>query len=399
MVLEAGTDMQLMVRIARSANDEQVDPSTLALSLSRPSNGSSETDRALFGTFLESWYGKSFSDSPLYIFQEMQNRGLPGPYYAVVADRSVDVPEGCTPIVSGSTEYWQALHSSKFVILNTWQPTGYVKQRGQIVVQTWHGTPLKHLGIDTPERQGKKSGGIALAKGSRIWDVLVTQNMYSTEILRRAYCYDGPVAEIGYPRNDILSSNAPSIGSVEVRHVLGIPEDARVVLYAPTWREDSKGDIGPTALDVFLRSMPSDVWTILRGHSVSLRRGKDAHYDRAVDATSYPNSSELLLAADLLITDYSSIMFDFAITRKPIVYYTPDYDEYLGDDGRGGYFDLALESPGPICSNLDELSFAVEQGLSPAWEPSASYHAWVEKFCSNDDGSASSRMVDTMLEL
>src|SRR5699024_10214940 len=173
-----------------------------------------------------------------------------------------------------------------------------------------------------------------------------SQSTYATEILRRAYVFDGEVAETGYPRNDILTGPDAAAVRARTRRRLGVPSTGALVLYAPTWREHDKGTAGPLDVAELAALLPSDHRVAVRGHSVTLRRGADVTGDRIVDVTSYPEPAELMAAADVLVTDYSSIMFDFAATGRPIVFHTPDYAAYLGE-GRGGYFDLAASAPGP----------------------------------------------------
>src|SRR5699024_8873144 len=98
-----------------------------------------------------------------------------------------------------------ALGSSRVIIFNTWLPSEFRKNPDQLVVQTWHGTPLKSLGMDVPHRLGSDTAAKNLRRGSSMWDLLVSQSSYATDIFRRAYVYDGEVAEVGYPRNDALS--------------------------------------------------------------------------------------------------------------------------------------------------------------------------------------------------
>lgn len=350
----------------------------------------------LSGVFLESWYGKTFSDNPAPMVNALRAAGVPGPYRVAVADRSVECPSDVEPLIVGSEAYWMALGSSRLIVFNTWLPTGFTKRKGQYVVQTWHGTPLKSLGMDVPHRVGSAQSAENLRSGSREWDLLVSQSPYATEILRRAYVFDGEVAETGYPRNDVLTSPDSADARTRTRWRLGVPETGALILYAPTWRAQDKGSVGPLDVSELSALLPLDHVVAVRGHSVTLRRGSDVTGDRLIDVTSYPEPAELMAAADVLVTDYSSIMFDFAATGRPIVFHTPDYAEYIGE-GRGGYFDLAADAPGPLTSTTAELADAIRIALETRAR-SGGYRAWQQKFVPNDDGRAATRLAQRIAD-
>ncbi|WP_156913730.1 CDP-glycerol glycerophosphotransferase family protein [Brevibacterium album] len=344
------------------------------------------------GVFLESWYGKTVSDNPPALLEALQAEGVPGPYYVTVADRSVEYPAQAEPVIAGSRAYWQALGASRLVVFNTWLPSGFRRHKDQYIVQTWHGTPLKALGADVPHRRGKPEAVERLRKGSREWDLLLSQNPYSTEILRRAYAFEGEVAETGYPRNDRLGGSGKDALRARARADLGLSPEAVVVLYAPTFRPEAKGSLGPLDTAGLMARLPEDAVLLARGHSVTLRRGKDLRSDRVVDVTSYPEPADLMAAADCLVTDYSSIMFDFAVTGRPILYFTPDYEDYL-ETGRGGYFDLAAEAPGPLLRTETALAKALTETLYGGWTPSEAYRRWQREFVPHDDGEAARRLA------
>jgi len=350
------------------------------------------------GVFLESWYGKSFSDNPAALVRALRLAEIPGPYYATVADGSVEVPEATVPVIAGSREYWKALGGSRFVVFNTWLPSEFTKANGQFIVQTWHGTPLKTLGVHTPDRVGREKSAQRLEAGAKEWDLLVTQNPFASDVLRRAYLYSGRIVESGYPRNDLLAAPEKNERRNAVRDWLGIPHDARVVLYAPTWREEAKGSIGPLDVASLRSKLPEDVVILARGHSVALRRGADINGSGVIDVTSYPEPADLMLASDCLLTDYSSIMFDYPVLGRPIVYYAPDFEKYTMN-GRGTYFDLRDSAPGPIAVDEASLVGALDEALQRSWVPDEKYRLWKATYCPHDDGRASERVVRAMIEL
>ena len=356
------------------------------------------TPDQLEGVFLESWYGKSFSDNPAALVGALSEAGVPGPYYATVADLSVETPSTVVPVVAGSEAYWAALGRSRHIIFNTWLPGEFVKRPGQIVVQTWHGTPLKLLGVHAPKRAGNEKSALRLESGAKYWDMLVTQNPHASDVLARAYRYHGRIVESGYPRNDILSAVNRGEIRAKVRAWLGVPALARVVLYAPTWREEAKGSIGPLDIGSLKAKLPDDVIILARGHSVALRRGKDIVHQGVIDVTSYPEPAELMLASDCLLTDYSSIMFDYPVLNCPMIFYVPDLEEYT-INGQGTYFDLRDAAPGPLVADEDALVSALHCALDPSWAPDEAFNRWRNRYCVHDDGQAAMRVVEALLEV
>ncbi len=287
---------------------------------------------------------------------------------------------------------------ARYLVSNSTALGFHRKRRGTTFVQTWHGTPLKKIGFHT-RRSGSRTAQLAektLERNIPNWDLLLSPNSFSTPILREAFRYSGPIVEAGYPRNDLLLS--PEAGAIRdrVRERLGIASGRQVVLYAPTFRDERPfareadaqrlaGDLRATH-DVLLRLHKIDAGQLSAGGGTLFR-----------DVSDYPDNRELYLAADVLVTDYSSVMFDFAVTRKPMLFFTPDLAQYR-DELRGFYFDFEAEAPGPLLPSADELVRALEDLDAALAGYEAKYAAFVERFCHLDDGHASARVVDAMLE-
>jgi CDP-glycerol glycerophosphotransferase (TagB/SpsB family) len=233
------------------------------------------------------------------------------------------------------------------------------------------------------------------------WDLLLSPNPPSTPRLRQAFSYDGEVLESGYPRNDALTAPDREVVRARVRQELGIADDKTVVLYAPTWRDDREEMVDYLDLVNFADELPNDHVLLVRGHSRTLAFGQDLQAERLVDVTSYPDVADLMLIADVLVTDYSSVMFDFAGTGKPIVFFTPDLAHY-STDLRGFYFDLLAEAPGAVVHEREGLRDAIlatraESGGRGA-AARARADAWRERFTPLDDGHAGARVVQRMLD-
>jgi CDP-glycerol glycerophosphotransferase (TagB/SpsB family) len=346
--------------------------------------------------YFESWFGKNFSDSPLALFKEARRRLPDAKLYVGVADLSVALPEGAIPVVRNSRKSWMALAESKFVITNCWMPDRFERHPEQILVQTWHGTPLKLLGLDRPGSREKAGRVSKIEREANEWSLLISQNPHSTGVFRQAYAYAGEIIESGYPRNDALF-DGDDLGR-QVRESLNIPAGNRVVLYAPTWREESAGTPDLIQAGAMAEALGPDFTVLLRGHSVSLRRGQNVDAAGVIDVTSFNDPSGLMAAADILVTDYSSIMFDFTVTGKPIVFYVPDWDEYTGS-GRGVYFDLADKAPGPLCHTRDEVIAALQDLPESDKLYHEAYAAWRKEFNPWDNPKSSVVVFSRILEL
>ncbi|MCR2763500.1 CDP-glycerol glycerophosphotransferase family protein [Microbacterium sp. zg.B48] len=338
--------------------------------------------------FFESFYGRNASDNPLAIDREIARRAPEVTRYWSVVDLSVQVPEGAIPVVDGSPDWWRARGSSRLLVVNDWLRRTFSRRAGQVVVQTWHGTPLKRLALHRPGFDLRRMA--AVFKESRRWNVLLAQNPYAARVLGKAYAFlTRPIWVEGYPRNDVLVNG----DNGATREALGIRPDERVLLYAPTWRDDRTeivDFIDPAAL-----AAATDSVVLVRGHSRTLLAGRDAAGPRVLDVTGFPDTARLLLAADALITDYSSVMFDFSVTGKPMYFLVPDIAHYRGEL-RGFYFDLASHAPGPVVQTQEELVLALRDG-DPA-DFAVKYAQWRDRFNPRDDGHAAERVVDRIID-
>ena len=288
---------------------------------------SEASEGRLSGTYLESWHGRTASDNPLAIYRELVRRGVGSPYSWGVQDLSVEVPESARAVVVHSREWWLAMAGCHHMVINFWPRAEVDKLDGQILVQAWHGTPLKLLGLDRPSKAGRPGSIDVIERGIRRWDHLISQNPFSSEVFRRAYLWDGPILEVGYPRDDVLATDRGELRSA-VRRRLGVPDGVTTVIYAPTWRENDRSQVGVLDLAGVARELGSDFQVLVRGHSITLRSGASFESEALIDVTTYPDVADLLLASDMLVTDYSSIMFDFTVTGRPILFYLPDWDDY-----------------------------------------------------------------------
>jgi CDP-glycerol glycerophosphotransferase len=305
----------------------------------------------------------------------------------------------------GSREYYEALATSRFVVTNDHLPDWFTRRPDQMCLQTWHGTPLKRLGLDVLEerrtaRRVKRQWSDQVAN----WQYVVSPNRFTTEILRRAYGIDGEMLETGYPRNDVLARSDRDTFTRRLRVRLGVPEDARVVLYAPTYRDNAIDSRRRYRLDRRLdlgrlqRALGRDTVVLFRKHHYVADPVPVTADGFVRDVSSYPDGTELMLAADVLVTDYSSMMFDFANTGRPMLFFTYDLDSYQ-DEVRGFYFDFVGRAPGPLLRTTDELAAALcdIDGIQAAY--AERYREFESTFCEFDDGRAAARVVDRLFTL
>lgn len=209
--------------------------------------------------------------------------------------------------------------------------------------------------------------------------------------------------ECGYPRNDLFHASDRTKVAAAVRERLGIPAGKRVVLYAPTWREDRPQGGGRYALDLQLdlaaaeRELASDTVLLVRRHYLVADRLPDTGSGFVRDVSRYGDVGELMLISDALVTDYSSLMFDFAQTGRPMLFHTYDLAHYR-DTLRGFCFDFESRAPGPLIPDSADLVEALRDPVRATAGHAQAYEAFRRDFCDLDDGHAAQRVVDRMLQ-
>ena len=342
--------------------------------------------------FLESYRGRAAACNPRGIERALAELRPSTRRYWSVVDGSVPVPEGSVRLIEGSREWWRVRGSARVLVVNDWLRKRFRQRRHQHVLQTWHGSTLKRLARDRPD-VGLRTR-IAATREGRRWDALLAQNDFSAEHMASAYAFRGPVWVEGYPRNDILSRS--ELGA-DIRSRLGLDDARRVVLYAPTWREDRTSMVDHLDVAAFARALGPDHVLLVRGHSSTWEHGQDHAAPGLIDVTGYPDVSDLLLVTDVLVTDYSSVMFDWVSTGRPVVFFVPDLPRYRGEL-RGFYTDLLSEAPGPVVETTDDLLVAVVHAEEHRDEHADGLRNWQKRFTAHDDGNAGRRVVQRMID-
>ncbi|MFC4049409.1 CDP-glycerol glycerophosphotransferase family protein [Actinomadura syzygii] len=361
-------------------------------------------DAVLFSCF----NGRQFSDSPKAIHEELLRRGADLEQLWVVNDAQAELPDTLNAVRLNGKEWQEAVTTSKYIVTNHRLGDWFQRNPDQVVLQTWHGTPLKKIGRDVKEVHFAYAPGMKSALQSKDkptgpavpeWSHLLSPNPFSTEIFRRAFAFKGEMLEVGYPRNDLLHSPDADEVARSVRRRLGIPEGKRVILYAPTWRDDQYYSRGRYKHDMRLDldrardALGDDHVLLVRLHS-NVVDGVPEDPDGFVrDLSLYPDITELYLISDLMVSDYSSVMFDYANTRRPMLFFTYDLADYR-DRLRGFYFDFEAEAPGPLVETSDELIEAIRNVEDATAGHKDRYAGFVDRFCPLDDGHAAARTVD-----
>jgi len=342
-----------------------------------------DPDLAVFAAY---WYS-GYACNPRAIYEKAREL-VPGfrGVWVVKPDAVATIPPGVEHVVARTPEYHDVLRRATYFVNNVNFPNHLVKRPGTLHVMTHHGTPLKRMGLD--ERRAAGQGLVkdfsALLRRCRRWDYSVAQNAFTTLYFERVYPLDYETLEVGYPRNDMLATATPE-DVARAREQLRLQPGQRAILYAPTYREYDHDAVPVEDVTRLAETLPEDHVLLMRLHSFS---GRDVQPGRVVDA-AHARVEDACLAADALITDYSSIMFDYAVLDRPIVIHAPDWDTYR--EMRGTTFDITAEPPGAVSRSADEVADAFASGA--AWDATDRRAAFRERFCSLEDGGAAERVV------
>ena len=297
-----------------------------------------------------SFMGMGFNDSPKAIYDYMKSHPEYNDYKCVWAFEHPDKYPELNTVKIDSFKYFKTALKAKYWITNTNIERGLkFKKKKQVYLNTWHGIALKHIGNDV---QGRKDFNF------KNIDHLVVSGDYDEQVWKSAFNADpDSYLKCGLPRNEELWL-ASDEQKNNMREKLSIPADKKVILYAPTWRDSTDGGKSyeikpPIHFDVWKRELGDEYVVLFRAHHQTTKV-LGVHYDEFVrDASSYPAVNDLMIAADLLITDYSAIAFDYSVLCRPIFCYAYDYESYLAE--RGTYFEVDEKYPNKSCRTEEEL--------------------------------------------
>ena len=297
-----------------------------------------------------SFMGMKFNDSPKAIYDYMKTHPEYRNYRCIWAfEEPAKFPDLETVKIDTPAYFMTAL-KAKYWITNTNIERGLqFKKKNQKYLNTWHGIALKYIGNDVAGRNDFNFDTV---------DYLCVCGDYDERVYKTAFrAKESSYLRCGLPRNEELW-NVSNEKKLEMRKKLGIPADKKVILYAPTWRDSTDGGKSyeikpPIHFDIWEKELGDEYIVLFRAHHQTTKVLGVQYNDFVRDASNYPAVNDLMIASDMLITDYSAIAFDYSILCKPIFCYAYDYDTYLAD--RGTYFVIDEKYPNKSCRTEDEL--------------------------------------------
>lgn len=346
----------------------------------------------------ESFLGKSYSGNPRYIYEELRRvRPDLRCVWSYLGDQSI--PGNPEVVRRGTPEYFRLLAQAKYRVNNVIFPV-HGRKAETLYLQTWHGTPLKRLSFDIEVSGPEMDARDNFYRESRTWTMLLSENAYSSEVFRRAFRYEGEVLEFGYPLTDPLAR--VSLDRDALARSLGLPEGKRFILYAPTWRDHKAIGAWQHAFDLQLDleqlsvNLTADQMLLIKAHHLVAETLDHKSFPANVrDMSHLDDINELCMLADVLITDYSSVFFDFAVTGRPILFYCYDLALYASAI-RGFYLDVHEDLPGPVAQSNEELLALLADLDRVAHEYAQRYQAFQQRFTSLNDGLVAQRVVQAV---
>lgn len=341
--------------------------------------------------------GKNYSCNPKYIAEEMLRQNLDYDMVWLLRDMAEYVPESIRKVPFFGKKALYELATAGIIISNTKNDLRILKKRGQYVIQTWHGSfeakkEEREIVDKLPPRYVRET-----IHNSRQTDLFLSNSAMMTQYYHRAFWCESEILECGYPRNDVLFQVDPNVAG-KVRGSFGLNEDAKLVIYAPTFRDDGSCDAFDIDCQGVLDTLnqTGGTWYLLiRMHpNITVPEGRFPFGEFVLDASNYPDVQELMIACDIMITDYSSTVYEFAVLKKPSYIYASDLDAFQQMRGLNDfYFDM----PYPICQSNEALlkelrTYTPESGIAAA-------EAFLHKFGGVDRGDAAKQVVERICSL
>ena len=312
----------------------------------------------------ESFFGRYISDSPLALFENLDHEKYRCFFIVNAPQKFKEYPT----LKRRSFKALYYMSKAKIIVGNSRMTLNWEKKEGQVYLQTWHGTPLKRLvydltAYDMPIADSFEEYCEIFSQDVVRWDYLFSSCSYASEKFRSAFRFDGEILEIGYPRNHRLYQHTDE-GILEIKEKLGIPAEKKVILYAPTYRDNQNDGVGNYYFDdhldyELLSARLEDTVILVRYHYI-IKQKNVLDYENVIDVTNYQSLNDLYLISDMLVTDYSSVFFDYSILKRPFFFFTPDLEEYE-EDLRGFYLDMEHDFPTPPARTTEELIKQIER--------------------------------------
>lgn len=343
-----------------------------------------------------SFWGKNFSDNPRAIYEYVSEKKVPYKQVAILQHNLGQYSDltNITFVKPGSFKYYYFLSVAKYLFNNVNFDNDYIKRDSQIEVQTMHGTPLKKLGLDSPGEIAPRMVEQYIEKNRR-WDYLTVPSDYVARISQTAFRHKAKVLPVGYARNDELFFNNNASNIRNLKKKLGFPQDKKILLYAPTWRV--KGEFVPQIdFEKLKKDISNEYFVILKLHqfmsNVNIPVSANEFVKVVADEVEI---SDLYLISDALITDYSSVMFDFAVLKRPMIFYVYDYKKY-SQKMRPLYFDFIKEAPGAWAVTQEDLVNAINSLSNYEIDFPEKITAFRQNFVQYDDGHSREKLLSTI---
>lgn len=359
----------------------------------------------------ESFNGKDVSDNPAAIYFELikeDPKARKRAFFGVKPGRYKELKAKYPKIqflrrFMPKWIYYTA--RAQFWIFNSRMPTWWHKNRKTYYIQTWHGTPLKKLALDMQQVEMPGTNTIRykkrFVKETKRWDYLIAPNQYSEDIFKHAFAFHHHFLEVGYPRNDILfRDNTKNKIRLLKQQLIG-KADAPVITYAPTWRDDDYICRGAYRFELkfnlkkFFENVTPGTILVIRPHYLIKSKIKiPREFQSRVKVLRETDISKIYLISDLLITDYSSVMFSYANLKRPMIFYSYDLKHYQ-KTLRGFYFNYRDNLPGPLATNADAFYQCLKQYRDQSGFPQYQNKLthFRNKFCTWDQGTASRKVI------
>lgn len=362
----------------------------------------------------ESFRSSKYVDSPKAIYEHMLNNPAFSDYKFIWVFKDAKkysylVNERTSIVQHESHSHYMAFARAKYWVVNGWIPLRFIKKSGQVMLQCWHGTPLKRLRHDIVETATTQHRSNVLRDSdndTKRFDYFISPSSFASKVFTTAFNLEGLnktdiIIETGYPRNDFLL-NYTETDVREIKKKLNIPGNKKTLLYAPTWRDDQVASKGGYEFDVsvdfnLLKDKLANEYIILfRAHNLVSNSFDFEAYDGFVyDVSDVDDINELYVISDVLMTDYSSVFFDYANLHRPIIFFMYDLEHYA-TDLRGFYIDLD-ELPGDIVKKDTEVVDILKDVKDYSVKNEDKYKAFNIKFNYLDDGQATSRVVERLI--
>ncbi|MGF1699401.1 CDP-glycerol glycerophosphotransferase family protein [Photobacterium makurazakiensis] len=354
----------------------------------------------------ECFQGRNISDSPYAIYKKIiDDYGSENYKFIWVLDKRDNASQerviknkNTSFVLYGTKEYDEVYAKSKYWVTNCRLPFRIKKKIEQKYIQCWHGTPLKKLGHDISQGANAINSLLGLKYGYHVdsvrYDKFISPSRYATECFYSSFKIQKEIIlELGYPRNDYLVNNKHNEKEKNrIRNSLNIGTDKKVVLYAPTWRDNQfSSKINSHFFDnrledeKFLSEFGEEYVFIFRGHYFTKTAEDNLFF---INVSEYNDVNELYLISDILITDYSSVFFDYALLERPILFFMYDRSQYENEN-RGFYIDVESQLPGPICETIDELVSVMRNMPEKALN-----RGFNELYNPYEDGDSTKRVVE-----